>query len=78
MEREKLEQMYEDGDLNNPDELQRLRDEIHTYTGLRVPRSVSDIEEWWSDNKAVFARRIKPTDMSIEESELESNEGDNE
>ena len=64
MEREELQQLYEDGDLDDPTELQQVRDEIHTYTGLRVPRSVSDIEEWWSNNKAVFARQIKPSELS--------------
>lgn len=90
MEREELQQLYEDGDLDDPAELQRLRDEIHTYTGLRVPRSVSDIEEWWSKNKAVFARQVKPSELTEPEEAEEAddsgeddeadadNEGDNE
>lgn len=72
MEREELQQLYEDGDLDDPTELQRLRDEIHTYTGLRVPRSVSDIEEWWSKNKAVFARQVKPSELSEPDEDEES------
>lgn len=67
MDREQLQELYEAGDLDDPVELQRLRDEIHQFTGLRVPRSVSDIEEWWDNYKAIFSRRIKPSDEMVEE-----------
>lgn len=67
MDRKELQELYEAGGLDDPVELQRLRDEIHKYTGLRVPRSVSSIEEWWTDYKSIFSRRIKPSDEVIDE-----------
>lgn len=84
MKRRDLQKLYDDGELDDPTELQRLRDEINTYTGLHVPRSVSQIEDWWADNKAVFARRIKDSsDMTIMEPHIEddgeeTNDEDNE
>ena len=87
MEREELQQLYEDGDLDDPAVHDPAPNEIYTYTGLRVPRSVSDIEEWWSKNKAVFARQIKPSELTEPEEADEAdddgeddadNDGDNE
>lgn len=83
MERQELQNKYEAGELDDPTELQRLRDEIHTFTGLRVPRSVAEIEEWWSRNKSVFSRRVKPSEESLAEDggtdeESDESETDNE
>jgi len=66
MEREELQDRYEAGELDDPVELQRLRDDIYEYTGLQVPRSVAEIEDWWPDYKAIFARRIKSSDQLVE------------
>lgn len=76
MERQELQEKYEAGDLDDPTELQRFRDEVHRFTGLQVPRSVAEIEEWWTDNKSVFSRRIKPSDVS--QADNQDNEGENE
>jgi len=73
MEREELQELYDNGELDDTTTLQQYRDEIHTFTGLHVPRSVAAIEDWWSDNKAVFSRQIKPSKLS-EEADDEDNE----
>jgi len=84
MERQELQERFESGELDEPAELQRLRDDIYTYTGLEVPRSVAEIENWWADYKATFSRRIKPSDEMVEEideeqmTEDDSNDGDQE
>jgi hypothetical protein len=67
MDRNELQELYDKGELDSPSELQRLRDEIYQYTGLRVPRSVADIEEWWSSYKSTFSRRIKPSNEMVDE-----------
>lgn len=77
MNREELQKMYEEGELDDPTMLQTYRDEIHRYTGLRPPRSMVEIEEWWLDNKSVFSRRIKPSKESQALEESDTN-GDNE
>lgn len=80
MDRQELQDKYESGELDDPVVIQEHRDDIHRFTGLKPPRSMAEIEEWWPDNKSVFSRRIKPSDLSEEESDEEddNNEGDNE
>lgn len=78
MNRRELKKLYDNDELDDPSELQRLRDEIATYTGLHVPRSVSEIEEWWSNNKAIFSRRIKSSEETrmMEDHEVEVEDTD--
>lgn len=78
MDREELQEKYEAGELDDPTEIQTYRDQIHRYTGLRPPRSMAEIESWWSNNKSVFSRRIKPSEESQALEEQQENSGDNE
>lgn len=78
MNREELEEHYEAGNLDDVTELQRLRDEIYQYTGLTVPRSAADVEEWWRRKKSVFSRRVKPSELSEAASDKEDNQGESE
>lgn len=58
MNKEQLRREYERGHLDRPARLRFLRRDIEEHTGLRPPRRPVEIEEWWSNNKAVVARRL--------------------
>lgn len=77
MIREELQEKYDEGELDDPTAIQTYRDEIYRFTGLQPPRSMVAIEEWWSDNKSVFSRRIKPSEES-QAMEEQTQEGDGE
>jgi hypothetical protein len=42
-----------------PQRIQRVREAISAYCDLTVPRSVSDVPEWYESHKAVITRRLR-------------------
>lgn len=65
--KEQLREEYENGHLDRPARLRHLKDSIEEHTGLQPPRRPGEIEEWWSNNKAVLARKLNEDDEETEE-----------
>jgi len=59
MNRDELQELYDDGRLDSIHLLRNLRQEIREHTGLEVPFKPEDVHEWWDKKKAVFARKLK-------------------
>jgi hypothetical protein len=54
-----------------PQRIQALRDAISTYTGLEVPRSAADVEEWYDEHYDEISEALEPDDDDGAETEGE-------
>lgn len=53
-----LREEHENDFGGRPHRIRARRDAIREYTGLRVPRSLADVDEWYSQKKGVITRRL--------------------
>lgn len=53
-----LQQEHDNDFGGRPQRIRQCREAIRAYTGLRVPRSVAAVDQWYSKQKGVITRRL--------------------